>query len=111
MLERTFFRFGDLRYSLTVVKSMFGLNGNALSDFMSMTLVKNYIFLIVFGILAATPLIRKIACLIKGAMVKNTFGAKAESLIENAVIPVGLLILSTAALVGASYNPFLYYRF
>ncbi len=111
MLERTFFRFGDLRYSLTVVKSMFGLNGNALSDFMSMTLVKNYIFLIVFGILAATPLIRKIACLIKGAMVKNTFGERAESFIENAVIPVGLLILSTAALVGASYNPFLYYRF
>ena len=111
MLERTFFRFGDLRYSFTVVKSMFGLNGNSLSDFKSMTILQNNVFLIVFGILAATPLIKNLACLVKGHMLRNPVGTKAEGLIENAIIPIILLVLSTAALVGASYNPFLYYRF
>ena len=31
--------------------------------------------------------------------------------VEYALIPVALLLISTAALVGASYNPFLYFRF
>jgi alginate O-acetyltransferase complex protein AlgI len=31
--------------------------------------------------------------------------------IVTAVIPIGLLLLSVLALVGNSYNPFLYFRF
>ncbi|MBR0353440.1 MAG: MBOAT family protein [Oscillospiraceae bacterium] len=111
MLERTFFRFGDLRYSLTVVKSMFGLNGNSFSDFSSLTLLKNNLFLIVFGIIAATPAIKLICIYLKKKMSCSNIGEKMVAFVEYAVIPVVLLILSTGALVGGSYNPFLYYRF
>ncbi len=111
MLERTFFRFGDLRYSFVVIRSMFGLNGNALSDFSSITVLKNNLFIIVFGIVAATPLIRKITGSIRGRLDASRGGTVLGDILQYALIPIILLVLSTAALVGASYNPFLYYRF
>ena len=112
MLERTFFRFENLEYTAVVFRSMFGLNGNPLFDFSSWTLFKNRIFIIIFAIIASTPLIKNIAQKTKNSMEAHSpTGEKTARLLQYAVIPIVLLLLSTAALVGASYNPFLYYRF
>ena len=97
------FHFTDVRLGWTVIRGLFGANGNKLADFISVTMLENnFILLIVSGIVC-TPLIRRVS----------------DRLAENAVwrgcrctvIPILLLLLSTCALVGESYNPFLYFQF
>lgn len=111
LISRALFRFGNLSYSFAVIRGMFGLNGNALYDFSTVTLLKNNLYLIIFAVIAVTPLIRNILLKIKVGMDKFFLTRGISNLVAYGVIPVALLILSTAALVGAKYNPFLYYRF
>lgn len=111
VFSRALFRFGELKYSLVILRGLFGLNGNQFSDFATNTLLKNNVFLVVFCIIASTPLIKNLMMKMKNAMGKTKTGSAVFSFFEYSVIPVVLLLLSTAALVGASYNPFLYFRF
>lgn len=111
LCSRALFRFGNLRYTLTILKGMLGLNHNAFSDFTTGTLFKNYVFLLAFCVIAATPLIKMLLNRLKAFAERTSAGKAAASFTEYALIPVSLLLISTAALVGASYNPFLYFRF
>ena len=104
------FRFSNVSDILDVLRGMFGLNGNPLADFETVTLFKSNVFIIVFCAVVSTPVIRKL-----GNMVRYTYmdkkGISIIYAVGRIVIPLLLLIISTAALVGDSYNPFLYFQF
>ena len=89
---------------------MFGLNGNPLSDFESRTTVMSYIVILIISVIACTPVIRNISERLKYSAL-NSVKAFAVYSAAQLVIPVVLLVLSAAALVGNSYNPFLYFKF
>jgi len=99
------FRYSDLSLVWTAVRGMSGGAGNALSDFTSVTLGKNNLFLLTVSALACTPLAKTAGAWLDG------HGGGVWRVIRYAILPVVLLLLSTAALVGDSYNPFIYFQF
>ena len=105
------FRMESLNYSLLMLKGMLGLNSNAFTSFSVNAVLKNNVFLVVFSIIASTPLLKKLMSAAKNALRSSYVGSGISAFAEYFVIPCGLLLLSTAVLVGASYNPFLYFRF
>lgn len=94
----------------TLLKGMFGLNKNGLINASVPIVFKNNVFLLIFCILACTPILKHL-----GAKVKRLFQATGRipyiSYVYDMVVPTAMLILSLLALVGNSYNPFLYFRF
>ncbi len=104
------FRFDNMGDILTVLRGMFGANGNAFTDFETTTLLNSNVFILIFSAVVSTPIVRKIGSLIRYTHMDK----KAVSVIYTIgriAIPLILLLLSTAALVGDSYNPFLYFQF
>ena len=63
-----------------------------------------------FCLLAATPLFRKLAVPARGRRERISYHILRDVLVYG-VLPCALLLLSTAGLVGNSYNPFLYFKF
>lgn len=110
MLGWVIFRFNSLTLGLKLIGALMGLNGNPLTSFMDVTQLQSNCFLLAAAVIASTPL-------------ANLFRKKAEHVLEQSalasvwdfvvygLIPVVLLLLSTANLVGDSYNPFLYFQF
>lgn len=102
------FRFDDLSLLWATLKGLVCLNGNAFFDLTAKTqLTGNCIFLAV-SILACFPIVPLLSRL--------CFKKKLPVLyypvqVVAAVAPTVLLILSALALIGDSYNPFLYFRF
>ena len=83
------------------LKAMFGLNGAGLADNAALYDLASYLPMLVILALASTPLAAKL-------------WRKLPNKAAQAVLPVLLLLgllLSTAYLVDATYNPFLYFRF
>lgn len=99
-----FFDITKLNDALGYIKVMFGIGNNPLVDNMARYIFNSNLILIIISVLCATPIVKKLI-----NHIKVKFGNK------GIVISVGLnmiiLILSTAYLVGESYNPFLYFRF
>ena len=104
------FKFDRLADVGTVFSGLFGLNGNPVSDFETVTTVKSYTVILLICVLACTPLVNRLVLLSKRAAAKSRVIFAAYAVLQF-VLPIGLLILSVAALVGNSYNPFLYFRF
>ena len=100
------FKFTDLRLVKTVLWGLFGLNGNRLSDFQSVIALKNNMYLLAFCAIAATPLLQRIVWHPRLARRSGVYRA-----VVFGILPVILLLISTAGLVGNSYNPFLYFKF
>lgn len=104
------FKFEDTASIFSVLKGMFGLNGNSVTDFETNTLVMSNMFIILFCMLISTPIVKKI-----GTIVRYTYmDKKAVSVIYSVgriLIPLLLLAVSVISLVGDSYNPFLYFQF
>ncbi len=107
------FRFEDMRLLGAALKSLFGF-GNGFADKSATTTLLNYLFFLVVALLACTPVIPAIGGWLTRRQAKGGTLGKISVGIGNAVavvVPVLLLILSALALVGDSYNPFLYFRF
>ncbi len=104
------FRFDNLDAIITVLKGMFGMNGNALTSFEATTVVSSNALVLLFCAVVSTPVVKRV-----GSLLRYTFMDKKVINVIYAVgriaIPIILLLLSTAALVGDSYNPFLYFQF
>lgn len=109
MLGWVLFHFTDIRLALAVLRGMFGLNGNGLLDFKSKILLENNLYLLLVCILACTPLVSKLFRALRARLEAGSL--QWLSLAARGLMPVALLVLSTALLVGLTYNPFLYYRF
>ena len=104
------FKFTDLRMVGAVLRGMFCGNGNRFSTFESLTFTKGYLFFFFLCVFACAPLVKNLGRLLsvrgrKNAMVLRTYG------VWQAVVPAVLIALSVLALVGDSYNPFLYFQF
>ncbi len=104
------FKFENLSDIVTVLKGMFGMNGNAVLDFETETTIKSYIIFIVFAVICCTPIFSKLYANIKSRAMVKPFVMVIYTAI-NIVVPVLLLAVSVMQLVGGSYNPFLYFRF
>lgn len=104
------FKFEDFSALGTALKGMFGLNGNSFTNMQVGLEFKNNIFFLIFAIIAVTPLFK----FIHKKVVQWFKQRKAIPYIVYAyeiICPIVLLFLSTIALVGNSYNPFLYFQF
>ncbi len=104
------FKFEGLSDIWTVLKGMFCANGNVFYDFETLTILKSNIIFLVVCILCCTPLFSFLYKRLEEKSIASTAVFSVYS-ISNALIPLILLLLSVAALIGNSYNPFLYFKF
>ena len=111
MLGWVLFRFTDLNLVTVLVKSLFGLNGNALTDFTSEIQLKSHMFLLAAAVLACLPVWRWLRRKLEEYAHSCRFAGALWNVLFYSIIPVILLLLSTACLVGDSYNPFIYFQF
>lgn len=96
------FRAESLHDAGIYIRSVFGLNGNALSDEVFTGWFEQNIILLIIGVILCTPVFRYVSEKTKDNKVVNVM--KAAGLIC-------LFVLSIASLVGNSYNPFIYFNF
>ena len=82
------------------LKAMFGM-GAGLWDSDFLYYLRNFLPMLVIGVIAATPLAKNLW---------HKLPAKAQNILFPLLMTAGL-ILSTAYLVDGTYNPFLYFRF
>ena len=111
MLGWVVFRFTNMELGLALAKSMFGLNGNALSGFTVGIEFDSHLYLLIVSIIASTPLMRILRFQFERLIRGNPTLFAIWQVVFYSVLPVILLLLSTASLVGDSYNPFIYFQF
>ncbi len=104
------FRYTDMGLGGKVVLGMFGFNRNGFYSAGIGALIAPHILLLLFSVLAVTPLFKHIGVFCKKIALKNNVTTVVYG-VGRVAIPIVLLVLSTAALVGNSFNPFLYFRF
>lgn len=105
-----FFYFDDVSRLGQMLKLMFGFSGQAGVMPTDTILLKNHLVFFMVAIVACIP----VSKLVKALLIRFSRRGTAQEAIAGAVgivYDVALLFFSTAALVGASYNPFLYFRF
>lgn len=103
------FKFENMAELGTVLGGMFG-GGHPFSSPETSIIFKNNLFLMIFSIIAVTPL---------GKNIRNLWYQMADRrrqipyvmMFLDMILPALLLIFSAMALVGNSYNPFLYFQF
>ena len=105
------FRFTDIRLGLTLARSMFGLNGNPLTEFTAQIQLQSNLFLLLAAAAASLPLMKHLKEKLEVLVSCQRSLETVWNVVVYSVIPVVLLLLSTACLVGNSYNPFIYFRF
>jgi alginate O-acetyltransferase complex protein AlgI len=107
------FAFDNMGKGAQYIKAMFGLTGAGFVDKESMYLLLSYAVMLIVLILAATPYPKILA----GRLVDKIEGMRMQKLgvtvsaVLQCVFVAAVFIISTAYLVDATYNPFLYFRF
>ena len=104
LISWVIFAFEDLGKVKDYLFTMFHLNKTNIVNAEGLYYLKNYVVIIVIGIMLSTPLLSKF---IKKVEEKQS---NIRSILITGVYIV-ILVLSTASLVSDSYNPFLYFRF
>ena len=108
LISWVIFAFEDLGKIGTYLSTMFGLNGASLVNAEAIYYLKNYIIIIVIGIICSIPLLQWWK-----NRNKKTVTQKKEAIVSviTSLGYVAIVIISTASLVNNSFNPFLYFRF
>jgi len=88
------------------IRSMLGMNGLPLAGIQSFYYLKSYGMVLAVAMVGSTDLPKRIV----NRMGKSTAGQMVLSIGEP-ILYIGLLLLTTAYLIDASFNPFLYFRF
>ena len=103
------FKFESLNELKTVFTGMFGV-GRALNSLTVTYTLLNNVFLLAFSVIAVLPIGKKLR---ERAYQKFADQGRTPTLLYylDAITPAILIILSLLALVGDSYNPFLYFQF
>ncbi len=110
MFSWIIFKFTDMSVLGTAIKGLFGLNHNGFSSASVSLLFKNNLYFLILAAVACTPLGKTV----RGWLRKVGRGGGPMYWLANAwdvIHPVALLVLAAMALVGDSYNPFLYFQF
>ncbi|MBQ4161037.1 MAG: MBOAT family protein [Clostridia bacterium] len=102
----TIFSANGMGEALSRVGGMFGFGGIPFASAAWLYQLKNYGFILLIAIFAATPLPKKCIAYLQTKKV----GAICVNLLEIPVL-VCLLLAATAFLADGSFNPFLYFRF
>ncbi len=100
------FKFTDLASLGEAFVGIFNSNGKGFGDIQTSLTFKNNVFFIIFSCLACAPVIPALSRLAR----KNEICEKIW-VAAGAIAPAILIVLSSLALAGDSYNPFLYLRF
>ncbi len=99
---------------MSKLRSFFGvLFGFGANEFISITdgpLIKNHILFFIFAIIACLPVSKWIKAAFSGFGSKNAVNSMVCDVLVWCFAMV-LLFINTAAVVGSTYNPFLYFRF
>ncbi|MBR6897523.1 MAG: MBOAT family protein [Lachnospiraceae bacterium] len=104
------FRFTDMSQLLTAFKGIFTLNGNRLYDKATYLLLRSNVIILFISFIACMPLYKK--CLGRvSSFFRNRGKADTVTTVWNMFFCIFCLIISVMALIGDSYNPFLYFRF
>jgi alginate O-acetyltransferase complex protein AlgI len=90
---------------ITSLKNMFLLSDIPFTSLETTYYLRSYLVLLIISIIGATPLFKNIISKLKETKLKIVI-----DILEPIYIIV-LLVLSTAFLIDASFNPFLYFRF
>ena len=111
MVSWVIFRFTNIQLAGTLIRSMFALNGNPLTDFISEIQLQNHSALLAVATLASTPLAKQLCLKAEALAAPSNALSRIWNVLYYSILPVILLLLSTAGLVGDSYNPFIYFQF
>lgn len=111
MIGWVIFRFSDLTLGFALVKSLFGLNANAFSDFFLQMDIRGSAYLLAVSALACLPIAKWVKRKGENFVYGHFVLGHCWNFVLYCVIPVVLLLLSTAGLVGDSFNPFIYFQF
>ena len=68
-------------------------------------------FLLAVSAIACTPLVKTMANGAARRLRRSRAGTRLHDFAAYILFPILLLLLSTASLVGDSYNPFIYFQF
>ena len=90
---------------ITNLKNMFFIRDIPLTSLETNYYLRSYLILLIISILGATPLFKTIINKLKETRLKLIID------ILEPIYIISLLLLSTAFLIDASFNPFLYFRF
>ncbi len=105
------FRFTNLPVGMALLKSLFGLNGNPLTSFSANVQLESHSYLLIAAAVACLPVMRRLKEKLERCAYDRGALAAVWNVVFYSLIPVILLLLSTANLVGDSYNPFIYFQF
>ena len=105
------FRYTNTGLGWALIKSLFGANGNDLSGFTVEIELQSHMFLLAVSVIASTPVMKQMRCRVEEFAHSHGTLGKVWDVVFYSVLPVILLLLSTACLVGDSYNPFIYFQF
>ena len=111
LLGRVLFRYTELGLAGVLFAGLFGANGNALSSFAAETQLASNAILLIVACVASTPLMKIIKERIEKRVSASLVLERVWNVAFYSILPVVLLLLSTACLVGDSYNPFIYFQF
>lgn len=102
----TIFQYTDLNVLINTFNNMFYINKCEFYDLTIISIIKDNLILIILSIILSTSLIKRIS-----NFIIKTFENENVYYIFKSILIIFLLILSTSALIGKSFNPFLYFRF
>jgi alginate O-acetyltransferase complex protein AlgI len=106
------FRFDDLPQLGTVLSGFVGANGNPFLDLTVRLEFRNNLFFLVAAAVACTPVVPYLSRKLDAIARRPGHAVLARVYpVACSLLPALLILLSMLALVGDSYNPFLYFRF
>ncbi len=107
------FAFDNMAQGVQYIKAMFGLTGAGFVSTETLYLLLSYAVMLVVLILAATPYPKMLAAKLMDKLegLKAQKAGRVVSAVLQCVFVAAVFIISTAYLVDATYNPFLYFRF
>lgn len=120
LISWVIFAFEDLKQIANYLSTMFGFSGSKLVNAETIYYLKNYIIIILIGVICSIPIFKikdKILNLVKQkrkSLKKNENKrnkAKYAIYVFTSICYVSIILFSTASLVNNSFNPFLYFRF
>lgn len=100
------FNAADFPSAAADIGRMFGAGGLPISSVETMYYLKSFALVFLVGILAATPLAKRLCDKLRGYTVGNKL-----LLVLEPIVLIVLLLVCTGYLVDGSFNPFLYFRF
>lgn len=105
-----FFYFTNLGSLFKTLQIMFGFSGQPFSTSKDVLLLSNNAVFLIVAIIACFPIAPWIKEVLNKFIKKSKY-AEFGVFALNASFNLAMILITTAALVGSSYNPFLYFRF